>query len=128
MNVSTLSLSLKNAETAEIEARRRKNKLKDKHDQLILKPRLLSLIGKTFRYPKNCYSCPSKPSDYWPVYARITGLKRMCLEVIEFQTDCRGHFKWDTNFWGNDIRVGFVPCSQKEYLEEFKKQISKVKP
>ena len=36
-----------------------------------LAPKITSHIGKTFAYRKNCYSCPSDPSDYWDVFRRL---------------------------------------------------------
>lgn len=38
-------------------------------DQLI--PTINAHIGKTFAYRRNCYSCPSEPSDYWDVFRRL---------------------------------------------------------
>lgn len=124
-----LEFALLDAEAAELAARKRKNSLQEKFDQLVLRPQLLALVGKTFKYPKNCYSCPEKPSDYWPVYAQVVKAgKGTLLETIQFETDSRGDFHYRKHLWIGEPGSGFVPCSKSEYLRAFKKQITKVVP
>ncbi len=49
------------------------------------------LIGKCFIYPRNCYSCPEKESDYWPIYMRVLGVEEHAwFRTIQIQCDKDG--------------------------------------
>lgn len=52
--------------------------------------RASKLIGLCFRY-RNCYSCPSAPSDYWWLYVRVLSVSRDGrMQVFRFQIDKDG--------------------------------------
>jgi hypothetical protein len=45
-------------------------------------------LGRCFK-ARNNYSCPSKPSDYWWVYIKVTSIKDG-IQGLMFQIDCNG--------------------------------------
>lgn len=69
-----------------------------------------SLIGRFFKY-RNCYSCPTKPSDYWWMYTAVIGVDRGgYLKTFVFQRDSYGAVRIeqgsgiDGNLLGSPIR------------------------
>lgn len=47
------------------------------------------LVGRCFKY-RNSYSCPEKPSDYWPLYMRVDRADDTGIWCTEFQIDLYG--------------------------------------
>lgn len=126
-------LELKAAAAAAVEARKRYFAAQEEYDRVVKSKELAGLVGKTFKYPRNCYSCPKTEADYWPVYARVVSVADGCLEVVTFETDSRGDFSWKRNKWfapaeSNGVQIGFVPCPGKEYNAAFRKALAKVRP
>lgn len=106
------------------------DEIETKEIERIQKPRLRAMVGRCFVYRKNCYWCPEKPSDYWPVFRKIMD----CLDmqdgsfyflIEEFQIDIRGEVTFKTKrdmpylnkeWWDNDLPFsGYVVISDKEY-------------
>lgn len=55
----------------------------------------LKLVGRCFRF-RNSYSCPSEPSDYWWLYAVVTGVGAFGhANAFMFQTDKHGKITID---------------------------------
>lgn len=89
-----------------------------------------ALVGKCFKYPKNCYSCPSKPSDYWPVFVKVMRLGQYgTLRTMEFQTDKNGRL--EIRFDDHGTLSGHVPISESEFQRAWKrvqKRVASVRP
>ncbi len=75
------------------------------------KTKARALEGRYFKY-RNCYSCPEKPSDYWWLYAAVTGVKDGSAHSLQFQTDKYGQVIVETekHFTGN----GFMEIPREE--------------
>jgi hypothetical protein len=74
-----------------------------------------ALLGKTFKY-RNCYSCPERPSDYWPLYAKVTKVdKDGYLKVFTFETDKYGHINIRVDDHKYHMSDGYQPISATEY-------------
>ena len=89
------------------------------------------LIGKCFKYPRNCYSCPDKPSDYWPVYRKIVGSSAGGLLVMDFETDKYGNIEIKPSVWGADTLCGYVAIKPSEFLRAWRrvqKRIASLNP
>ncbi len=74
-----------------------------------------ALVGKTFKY-RNNYSCPKKPSDYWYLYVKVTGMNRDgSLKLFTFETDKYRHIVIgvDRHMYGLD--ESYKPISAAEY-------------
>jgi len=129
MNKNKMLLELKKAEAAAVKANKKEYALREKFDVLIKGPELLKLVGKTYKYAKNCFSCPEKEEDYWPVYAKVVGMDGTVIKIVEFETDSCGNFNYKHNGWYNgEPGSGWEECSLEEYCKEFAKQLSKVIP
>lgn len=111
------------------EARRKLAKITDAEDA----KKNRALVGKCFKYPKNCYSCPTKPSDYWPVYHKVTGLSPRYgggVKAITFQTDSKGRIEIREDRWFLET-AGCVPISEAEFQRAWKRvqrKIAKLNP
>lgn len=128
MTRDNLERSLKIAKAEAYVANTRVNELRGLVDELIGRPKLLTLVGKTFKYPKNSYGHLKKESDHWPVYARGVCVEGRELKVFSFETDCRGAFIYRREIWGDGIRAGYQKCPEKEYQDAFKKQVARILP
>lgn len=57
-------------------------------------PRLMKMVGKTFVYRRNSYSCPNNPSDYWDVFRKLLMVIHndggATLIFKEVQINCQG--------------------------------------
>lgn len=70
-------------------------------------------IGRYFRY-RNCCSCPSEPSDYWPLFIHVTGMDdRGALTGVTVQRDKynridieSGHVATNTVVSADEITAG----------------------
>lgn len=83
-----------------------------------------ALVGKCFKYPNNCYSLPKKPSDYWPVYQKITSADYGGCNAMEFQTDSHGGITIKFKTWAH--QSGYVPITHAEFEKAWRKVQSKV--
>lgn len=96
--------------------------LQNQYDKQTALPKVRALIGTYLVYPRNCYSCPEKPSDYWNVYAKVTGGDGCYLVMTEVFVDSRGVGTIRTNrglntFDGN-IPDGWQKTTKARYLRE----------
>lgn len=86
------------------------------------------LLGKTFKY-RNCYSCPEKPSDYWPLYAKVMEVdKDGYLKVFTFETDKYGNVDIRVDAHRSHMDSGYQPISASEYrkaLAALKSRVNK---
>lgn len=84
-------------------------------------------IGRCFKY-RNSYSCPEKPSDYWWLYIRVTGLlKDGSVEYTEFQIDKYGEVTIKAKkqmYW---VRDGYRPISKSEFDRAWRRTMEKIK-
>lgn len=86
-----------------------------------------SHVGKCFKY-RNCYSCPEKPSDYWWLYIRVTGLlKDGSVECTEFQTDKYGEVTVKAKKQMYLVRDGCRPISKSEFDRAWKRTQERIK-
>lgn len=80
-----------------------------------------SLLGRFFK-ARNNYSCPEKPSDYWPLYSAVVGVQGRNVSLVQFETDKYG----DTMIRCGD-RCGGVHALDEEITEdEFLKAAGKM--
>ena len=110
---------LKELEKQELLIREEKNKILEKEKQEIHIPELKKYVGRFFKYPKNCYSCPEKKSDYWDDYYRILDFVNDTFIVENCYVDSNGKavIQIETKWW-NDSKRPFPTLkeiSQKEY-------------
>lgn len=89
-------------------------------------PALKKLVGTTHVYRKNCYSCPSKPSDYWDVFFKVLAViakpetSGAYLILEEVHIDSYGVPVWTVKSeWihTKGMRTGVVPCKASEYTK-----------
>jgi hypothetical protein len=111
---------LKELEKQELLIREEKNKILEKEKQEIHIPELKKYIGRFFKYPKNCYSCPEKKSDYWDDYYRILDFVNDTFIVENCYVDSNGKavIQIETKFEYGDGRKPFPywkEIKQKEY-------------
>lgn len=89
-----------------------------------------ALVGKCFRY-RNCYSCPEKPSDYWPLYAKVQRIdKHGYLTVFTFETDKDGAVRIKTEKFMMSMS-GYEPITLDRFKAEWrnlKRRISACRP
>lgn len=119
-------------EAKELKAQRLRCQIRDMKDKITnedLRPFLMRLVGKCFKY-RNSYSCPEKPSDYWWLYRHVIGVTTDSnLMVHQFQTDTYGELtvKRDTIFtYGRkDINIG-QPCHLPDYKRALRSAIKKL--
>jgi hypothetical protein len=88
------------------------------------------LVGKCFKF-RNSYSCPSNPSDYWWLYAVVTGFtKHGFLQLLKFQIDKDGRVRIDTDqVMMHDSLAGYAEITSSELAGAwlaFGKHISKI--
>src|SRR6266403_1630172 len=46
---------------------------------------------------RNCYSCPTKKSDYWTLYKKVTRVSGRWIYYTSFQTDRSGYQSYRPN-------------------------------
>lgn len=82
-----------------------------------------ALIGRCFKY-RNSYSCPSKPSDYWWLYAKIVGRdRRGMVTVVTAERDRDGQPRLHRDTWNyphsfvrkDGLATGYVPITEAEF-------------
>lgn len=88
----------------------------------------IGTLGKFFKY-RNCYSCPKKPSDYWPIYAKVTAVdKDGHITALQFETDKYGSvsvkIKEHAYHMGNGD--GWTEITASEYRRALKALKSKI--
>ena len=83
-----------------------------------------TMVGKCFKYPRNCYSCPQKESDYWPVYYKVVKVTKSRVRCIVFSTDRDGKIEIERD--ARFLNSGTVPIPNAEFnraLTKLKKTI-----
>lgn len=109
---------LKAAEAFFTAARRDFNAIKEQIDERELAPKRRALVGKCFRY-RNNYSCPVKPTDYWWLWTRITGLDGASLMCLQVQCDKYGKIIIETcsipSFNGTMREAGYQPVTRQQF-------------
>lgn len=107
----------------------KKNDLEIEEAARVQIPFLQSLVGKSFVYRNNSYSCPEKKSDYWDVYKKVLecdygGKDNIQFIVEEFSTDKYGKIQLEvrvehpyTNraWWKKVPFSGYVEYDAVEY-------------
>lgn len=123
---------MKTKEVLLSEVRKLRSEL-DKADQQEFRclaiPKHRDMVGKAFVYRRNCFSCPTKPSDYWDCFRLVRDMQvakgEAYLHLIfeEISIDARGR---STLSIGSDIVSGlkegfgggWVPCKVSEYRSQ----------
>lgn len=77
------------AKAAVDDARKRAMKLEDTYNRETVMPIIRKLVGRYLIFRRNCYSCPTKPSDYWDCYCRVDRADGRVLHVTEASVDSR---------------------------------------
>lgn len=77
------------------------------------------LVGRYFKYPKNCFSCPEKPSDYWPIYRRVVLNEGGNPISFEFQTDKYGRVETKTEELFHGSSPEWVEIKGEEFYAAF---------
>jgi len=102
--------------------RKKQEQLKDE----VEKEENEALIGKTFIYKRNSYSCPEKKSDYWDVYLKVLKVIKYGVLVLKVDKDSYGNIRIVTdNHWGNSLE-GYEPCSKAEFERHFNKLLNEI--
>ena len=77
-----------------LELRKKRNALTDKLYAEVLVPYLNSLVGKTYAYRNNSYSCP-RPGEYFDAFRRVLRAVHKedgsCLICVDVCTDYKGN-------------------------------------
>lgn len=122
---------MKTKEQLEAELRPIQNALGKLRDQEA-KKEAAAVVGKCFKY-RNCYSCPSKASDYWWMYIKVTGATHWP-QTFEFQTDKYGHLTVKTDKMAIVVGKegnGYTPITVKEFNAAWRtvqQRIARMKP
>lgn len=84
------------------------------------------MVGTFWKY-RNCYSMPSKPSDYWFVYRCITKVTdtKNTFVAFDFETDKNGKHIIATEKWTH--LTGWVRCTEKEYLRAWRRLVNTIR-
>ena len=77
-----------------LELRKQKVAIEEAEFKNDILPRMKANVGKCSKY-RNCYSCPSKASDYWWMYVRIVAVEDGSYVVQRFQRDSYGKASMD---------------------------------
>ncbi len=85
------------------------------------------LIGKTFVYKDNSFSCPSKKSEYWNVYLKVVECIDSSIRVITVEKNSQGNIEIQTEERWNNHLYGYVPCSKSVFERYFKKYSEELK-
>lgn len=88
-----------------------------------------ALIGKCFKYPRNCYSLPQTAADYWPVYKRVVSGDEGGCRAFQFETDSDGKISIETHAWLHE--TGCVPITELEFQKAWnvvQNRIAKLNP
>lgn len=88
-------------------------------------PAMQKLIGKTYAYRNNCYSCPKSQADYWDVFRKVVGVvvdsgSHVAYVLCEeLSIDSRGVPEWtyrsELVFARKDFPERYEKCSLREY-------------
>lgn len=83
------------------------------------------LLGKTFKL-RNCYSCPEKPSDYWPLYIKVQEIdKAGMLTMFQFEADKFGRISIRLDRYRYDV-MGATEISAPEFNKAWRALQSKI--
>lgn len=97
---------------------------------------MVGFVGRFFKY-RNCYSCPSKPSDYWWLYGAATSVDGCgWLKGWTFQRDRDGGVRVEpTASLTNGPESGWEEIDATEFwaaasgiLESLTRRLRRVKP
>lgn len=94
----TLDTKIKELRALQIEVRELQAEVEAKEKY----PKLKKLIGTHWKYI-NSYSCPSNPSDYWPIYRKVLRVKKSCeLLVSSLEVDSYGEIRCRKKWLSSD--------------------------
>lgn len=82
---------------------------------------MAALVGRFFKYPTNCFSCPEKPSDYWSIYRRVVKNKNGKTVAVSFETDNRGETRVKSEALFLPDQPGWVEIDSPEFYEAWAK-------
>lgn len=100
----------------------KKSKVQDKVDQEDCQ----KLIGKTFIYKNNSFSCPSKKDDYWNNYLKVVGVgKDYGIDCLVVQKDSFGRISIEIETLHEDL-MGYEPCSKLLFSKAYNKLMKEV--
>lgn len=85
-------------------------------------PRIMALLGKSYVYRNNSYSCPERPSDYWDVFRKVVrvvprdGAAWLLFEECSIDKNGKPSLSVEASLtrradWGQ----GWKSCTAKEY-------------
>lgn len=84
-----------------------------------------TLMGKCFVYRRNCYSCPSKPEDYWDEFYQVKRRGKYGVIALAFRKDSYGIcsiYEKELSIYGPDrMPDDLKPISNKEFAREYAK-------
>lgn len=81
-------------------------------------PLTAGFLGRCYRF-RNNYSCPKNKSDYWFLYAKVTGVDGRSLTLFQFQRDKDGRSSVEpdnSRFWGME---GYEEISHHEFHKQW---------
>lgn len=87
---------------------------------------MVKQIGKCFMY-HNCYSCPSKASDYWYHYKKIISVKDNQYQFIGVSKDKYGAIKIELFYESSYALTGWTACSPIVFKRNYDKLLKEVK-
>lgn len=99
-------------------------------------PSLEKLVGQAFVYRRNCYSCPTKKSDYWDTFRKVvaciakTESSGAWLVSEEFHIDSQGvathtHRRDWIHSWGV-MPTGWQACTLREFNQEKQRTLTQL--
>jgi hypothetical protein len=84
------------------------------------------LIGTYLMYRNNCFSCPSKPSDYWNNYCLVIGATYYSLEVLEVFKDSHGEITITTKTIPDLALDNYEKIPKKVFDEQYDMILGKI--
>ena len=84
-----------------------------------------TLMGKCFVYRRNCYSCPSKPEDYWDEFYQVKRRGKYGVVALACRKDSYGLssiYEKELSVYSPDRGPDdLTPISNKEFAREYAK-------
>jgi len=84
-----------------------------------------SLLGKTFVYKDNSYSCPSKKSDYWNNYMKVVKVGDYGVDCLIVSKDSYGRIQIEIERLNEDL-MGYSPCSKSSFERNYEKLLKEI--
>lgn len=111
-----------------IEARTVLNKQIGAIERAETRKQMAAHVGKYLKYPKSCYSCPKKPSDYWPIYAHVVRQTQSgSLIAVTFQTTSTDEMTLRIEEWYSPHHVNdYIPITKRQYAAAKEKFVREV--